>query len=232
MAMGPRGMKAKPDIACPVCEYEKGSLGKPVSREGQMECLECGSTWRVFGTRNPVASETALKPDVIRELKEKLRHQQFDVASSENRISEPKGKSAGFASNVKSYAPGLGMLISCLAVLICFVAVFLGMQLLDSNSIRAQNKALYIGEIELDEQVRRNSSKVFTVRGLVGNPSDVSKPIPVIEIILRKTNGEEITRWYYNSSLASLKPGAKSRFASSIQYDTPAVAYAEAVFKR
>lgn len=121
--------------------------------------------------------------------------------------------------------------MACFAAFLLFAGIYVGMILLESDAPTAQLNALNIAEVEIEEQVRRNGKKIFTVKGLVSNPTSISKTIPPIAIILRKQNGSEITRWYYNSSLASLRPGGKSRFASSIQYDTPIVAYAEAVFK-
>jgi len=181
-------------IACPACEYERNSHGHPVERDGQMQCLDCGSSWREFGThiddsaKEPVPT---LKKTRVRELSEKVSFQTNDPDEYSFH------KSAHIKTHLTNYKPGLGTLMACLGASLLFVGLYLGLFFLQTDS-----------------QVM---------------PSD--KPIPSIAIILRKQNGSEITRWHYNSSLAALRAGGKSRFASSIQYDTPIVAYAEAVFK-
>lgn len=215
-------------IACPACEYERNSHGHPVERDGQMHCLDCGSSWRVFGTLMNSSVEkpaTAPKKTRIRELSEKVSFQTNEPDKPISSIG------AGIKSHVVSYKPGLGTLMSCFGAGLLFLGLYLGLLFLETDRITTPKDALYIAEVEIEEQVRINGDKVFTVKGLVANPTDLSKPIPPIAIILRQQNGSEITRWHYNSSLAALRAGGKSRFASSIQYDTPIVAYAEAVFK-
>lgn len=215
-------------IACPACEYERNSHGHPVERAGQMHCLDCGASWRVFGTlMNGSAEKLANAPAKtrIRELSEKITYQTHEP------VQPISGFSAGIKSHVTSYKPGLGTLMSCFGACLLFLGLYLGLMFLETDKMATPKDALYIAEVEIEEQVRQNGDKVFTVKGLVANPTDLSKPIPPIAIILRKQNGSEITRWHYNSSLAALRAGGKSRFATSIQYDTPIVAYAEAVFK-
>ena len=215
-------------ISCPACEYERNSHGQPIENNGQMKCLDCGSSWRVFGTASNNSIEetkSARQATRVRKLAEQVTITQSEVSQS------PGFDSPLFSNEVKSNAPGLGTVLSCLAAILLFVSVYVGVIFLKADVSSAQVDFLNIAEVKLEEQVRRNGEKVFTVRGLVSNPTSSSKPIPPIAIILRKQNGNEITRWYYNSSLVSLRPGGKSRFASSIQYDTPIVAYAEAVFK-
>ena len=218
----------KSEIACPACEYERNSHGQPVERSGQMVCLDCGSTWRVFGTAINASSE-AVKPEPqktrVRELADQVS---FQTTSPEDELPSYQ---AIIKDNISSYKPGLGMLMSCFGAMLLFAGLYLGVLFMKTDQPSAPIDRLYIAEVEIEEQVRRNGQKVFTVKGLVSNPTDLSRPIPPIAIILRKQNGGEITRWYYNSSLAALRAGGKSRFASSIQYDTPIVAYAEAVFK-
>ncbi len=221
-------MNDKNTISCPACEYERNSHGQPIERDGQMECLDCGSTWRVFGTAlkstsNP--NKPMKKTTRVRDLAEQVTF----VETSSTATSEPEPSI--FIQEPKSYKPGLGVLMASFAALLLFAGVYVGMIFLEKDMPNSQLYVLNIAEIEIEEQVRRNGEKVFTVKGLVSNPTSIAKTIPPIAIILRKQNGSEITRWYYNSSLASLRPGGKSRFASSIQYDTPIVAYAEAVFK-
>ncbi len=214
-------------IACPACEYERNSQGQPVERDGQMKCLDCGSTWRVFGT--------AMKPEPqINQAPQKTRVRELADQVNFNTVAPEEFKPAFIpkaSSELKSYKPGFGTLMSCVGALMLFAGLYLGLLFLEQDHTAMPADALYISEVKIEEQVRQNGEKVFTVKGLVANPTGVSKPIPSIAIILRQHNGSEITRWHYNSALASLRAGGKSRFASSIQYDTPIVAYAEAVFK-
>lgn len=215
-------------IACPACEYERNSHGHPIERDGQMHCLDCGSSWRVFGTLMNSSSEklvSASKKTRIRELSEKVSFQTYEP----DEVVSPL--SAAIPKNITNYKPGFGSLMACVGAGLLFLGLYLGVLFLKTDTAVTPSDHLYIAEVEIEEQVRKNGDKVFTVKGLVANPTDLSKPIPPIAIILRQQNGSEITRWYYNSSLAALRAGGKSRFASSIQYDTPIVAYAEAVFK-
>lgn len=218
----------KNSIACPACEYERNSKGQPVEIKGQMQCLDCGSSWRVFGTA------LAAKSEISAPIKQKTRVRDLaDKVSFQTASPEPESVplSSIAASSLTSYKPGLGTLMSCFGALVLFAGLYLGIVFLETDKPTVISDRLFIAEVEIEEQVRTNGQKVFTVKGLVSNPTDLSKTIPPIAIILRKQNGSEITRWHYNSSLASLRAGGKSRFASSIQYDTPIVAYAEAVFK-
>ena len=215
-------------VSCPACEYERNSHGHPVERDGQMQCLDCGASWRVFGTHIKSSSEKSSAVSSKTRIKELLEEVSFqthelDEASSFNHT--------GNNWNISSYKPGLGSLMACVGAGLLFVGLYVGLLFLEKDAKVMPSDALYIAEVEIEEQVRQNGDKVFTVKGLVANPTQLSKPIPPIAIILRKQNGSEITRWHYNSSLAALRAGGKSRFASSIQYDTPIVAYAEAVFK-
>ena len=218
-------MNGKNIIACPACEYERNSPGQPVERNGQMQCLDCGSSWRVFGTLGKTSNVAVKQKTRAKELAGKVS---FETVNSSELLTP---YSAGFHTNPTSYKLGLGTMMSCFAALLLLAGMYLGMMFLERDMQTVQMDVLNIAEVEIEEQVRRNGQKVFTVKGLVSNPTDISRTIPPIAIILRKQNGSEITRWYYNSSLASLRAGGKSRFASSIQYDTPIVAYAEAVFK-
>jgi hypothetical protein len=193
-----------------------------------MHCLDCGSSWRVFGTLINNSAETnqgQSKKTRIKKLTEDISFQSYEpekpFVSFSNR----------FKTHIPSYKPGFGTLMACVGAGILFLGLYVSVSFLEKQTPAMPSDALYISEIEIEELVRENGDKVFTVKGLVANPTSLSKPIPPIAIILRKQNGSEITRWHYNSSLAGLKAGGKSRFASSIQYDTPIVAYAEAVFK-
>ena len=221
-------MNDKNKIACPACEYERNSHGQPVERNGEIQCLDCGSTWRVFGTATEVSSQSSIQTKPITRAREFAEQVSFkELFDEETTLSF----TTVVQENIKSYKPGLGTLMSCFGAFLLFAGLYAGLIFLEKTAITQPSDVLNIAEVEIEEQVRRNGKKVFTVKGLVSNPTQASKPIPPIAIILRKQNGSEITRWYYNSALVSLRAGGKSRFASSIQYDTPIVAYAEAVFK-
>jgi len=208
-------MNKNQQTACPACEYELNTTGRPVERNGQMECLDCGSKWRVYGTSH--RQENTGTMSVVNE--RALVRLREPLISSEQ------------TSYHQSLKPGSGIFISAVAVFALFACLLSGVLFLQFHTKPVVLNELNIAEVKIREQVRRNGEKVFTVEGLVSNPTNASRPIPPIAIILRQKNGDEIFRWHYTSSLSSLEAGAKSRFASSIQYDTPIVAYAEAVFR-
>jgi hypothetical protein len=221
------------EVACPACEYERNSKGRPIERDGQMECLECGASWREFDSEAIILKAKPFGQKAATS-KTRTRHLADQVSFHVNE--EPVSETPFLASSVQtvsSYTPGLGTMMACFSALLLFAGLYLGITFLQHGPSEVAQRAdkLQIGEIKLEEQVRRNGEKVFTVKGLVSNPTGVAKPIPRIAIILRKQNGNEITRWYYKSTMPALNSGGKSRFATSIQYDTPIVAYAEAVFK-
>lgn len=215
-------MNENKQIACPACEYERNKPGKPVEKHGQMECLDCGSKWRVFGTLNLAKHETRV------EAKDKTRAQvlseQVSFRAYEDEV-KPR-----VLNKKQSFKPGIGLMLSGFAAVLLFVGMFYGVYFLKSEARVLQGNNLNIAEVAIKEQIRRNGEKVFTVEGVITNPTMKDRPIPPVEIILRQKNGSEIFRWQYNSALPSLSAGGKSRFASSIQYDTPIVAYAEAEF--
>jgi len=215
-------------IACPACEYERNSKGQPVERNGQMQCLDCSSTWRELSTAHETVKNAKPKTRA-RQLAEQVTFKEPEPELNKNDYAFANK----YQSVIPSYRPGFGVGLSVFAACLLFLGLYLGLMFLEHGKTQSAQvfDKLQISDIKIEEQVRRNGQKVFTVKGLVSNPTDGSKSIPRIAIILRKQNGSEITRWYYNSSLASLRSGGKSRFASSIQYDTPIVAYAEAVFK-
>jgi len=215
-------MNRNQQTACPACEYERNATGRPVERNGQMECLDCGSKWRVFGTLNQ-QKQTPATPVV-----DELTYARVTAPFLSGNEPEPVNEKT---TRRQSLIPGTGIAVSAFAVFALFACLFFGVQFLQSQTKPAELNTLNIAEVEIKEQIRRNGEKVFTVEGIVSNPTNTSMPIPPIAIILRQKNGDEIFRWHYTSSLSSLEAGAMSRFASSVQYDTPIVAYAEAVFR-
>ncbi|MEL7428491.1 MAG: hypothetical protein AAFN43_00695, partial [Pseudomonadota bacterium] len=88
-----------------------------------------------------------------------------------------------------------------------------------------------ISDVRVDEQISRNGRKVITVKGSINNMTSTPRKIPRVAIILKRKDGGEIVRWRYNPPASSISPGGKTRFASSIQYDTPVIAYAEAIIE-
>ena len=188
-----------------------------------MVCLDCGSSWREFGASSPSKSER-LVADCSTPI----------AISAPVELPKADNLSASFdALKSGSNNPiGLGTMVSGLAAALFVAGLYVGVTFLREGVQPVFNKQLQIAEVSMDEQVRRGGEKVFTVKGMVSNPGEKHKHIPKIEIVLRKQNGAEIVRWYHNSALSSLAPGGRVRFASSIQYDTPVAAYAEANFNK
>lgn len=88
----------KNKISCPACEYERNSHGQPVEREGQMECLDCGSTWRVFGTALKSSIET------VKPIKQKTRVRELaEKVTFEENVFSPEPEISNFKRGPKSY---------------------------------------------------------------------------------------------------------------------------------
>ena len=113
-----------------------------------MKCLDCGSTWRILGAvkQAPVQSEVRQVP---------LVH------VSETRMSdsiEDIGKTVG------KNKPGLGVLMASLAIILLFAGLYLGVHLVQEDQQIVRSDKLHISEVEMEELVRQNGSKVFTVK--------------------------------------------------------------------
>lgn len=179
-----------------------------------MQCLACGSSWKILGDGDD--TDTALTPNHVftENCYASFRfHQEPEVFSSPSR-------NTGFWL----WAAGL----AALAILGGMTAT--GYRMAGIPSFESP-ETLQISKVEMQELVNHSGGKVFTVKGLLSNTSSNSKHIPQITIVLKKTNGSEVLRWKHKSPMPALEAGNEAWFASSIQYDTPFVAYAEASFE-
>lgn len=197
--------------ACPVCEYERGEPGKPIARNNEMHCLSCGSSWKQF--TNSLSSVKSSKDE------QKLgRDNYIDVTEepdvSVSRFSNSSNRTASYA-----ILAGMAALVLCIGATMAFL-----------GSGVTEKKGLHVADIRFEELVR-NGGKVVRVNGTIENSSSNAEVVPRVALVLRKTNGSELTRWYYNSPVAKLHPGARTRFVSSIPYDTPFIASVEALFE-
>ncbi|MEM8648960.1 MAG: hypothetical protein AAGF54_00365 [Pseudomonadota bacterium] len=214
--------------ACPSCEYEKNSPGRPIQEGDHLKCLDCGSTWRQYGNR-PISYSTLAEPEQPAPSREKPTPRFIEDKFFKAR-SEDDGFQANSSSSFSQTSNGVtGFQITLVACFLFFAVLFgtvLGLNFLTP----VQNKeTLHIADVQMQE-LMRGGTKVFTVRGNVNNNTNTRRAIPRIAIILKKSGGEEVFRWYYKSSKTVLEAGGKSKFATSVQYNAPIVAYAEAVF--
>lgn len=221
-------MTSNIEHSCPNCEYERSSRGRPVVQGDEITCLECGNSWKEFnGSGESKAEKT--KSATIAELRKMAQNSTHSLSELEDEPTKPI-KDASFL-NAQSQTTSLRTPFALVALL--FVAFIGGTYWFNglSNEVASQTGPIIISEVKLKEQLSRNGRKVITVRGLLQNSTTKTEHIPSVAIVLRKKDGGEIIRWRYNPPNALLKPGVKTRFASSIQYDTPVVAYAEATIE-
>ena len=102
---------------------------------------------------------------------------------------------------------------------------------LTGGSSQPSYKGLHVADVKFEEVVRGGLGKVVRVKGTISNSGERPEIVKRVAIVLRKSNGNELTRWYYKSPVVKLAPGGKTRFVSSIQYDTPVIASVEASFE-
>ena len=221
--------------SCPNCEYEHGKHGKPVTRGDTIHCLECGTSWKDISANPAFMIEDNSREKTFSEMRNMLRKQEthipwsdasFDATTSKQNSIDMPGHLTQSA-NVKrpvAFVALSAVLFTCLAALTMVMTA-------QDATHETPQQIVSLSDVEYNEQISRTGRKVITVKGLVQNSSDEYQPLRPISIILRRKDGGEIVRWRHVSQKAVLKAGAKSRFASSIQYDTPLVAYAEAVFE-
>lgn len=221
--------------SCPNCEYEHGKHGKPVTRGDTIHCLECGTSWKNISANPSFLIEDNSREKTFTEMRNMLREHETEVLWSDasyeavtlkqNSIDMPG--TAAHSTNVR-FPVGLMAVAVALFVGLGALTMVLTDEKIDQS---VSQQIVSLSDVEYKEQISRTGRKVITVKGLVQNASDEYQPLRPISIILRRKDGAEIIRWRHVSQKAILKAGAKSRFASSIQYDTPLVAYAEAVFE-
>ena len=207
--------------SCPNCEYEHGTSGNPVSSGDVIKCLACGTSWKEFsGTaiaRNPKKKRT----ETVDFLRKMARNDQTEkYAESVFEAQTRNHRSTGYV--------GAFLFI----VLMVGGTLFTGWILNHTPNTRANaHEVISISDVKLREQVGRDGKKVITVRGNINNKTQQHHAVPKVAIILKRKDGGEIVRWHYNPPSRSITPGGKTQFASSIQYDTPIIAYAEAIIE-
>lgn len=206
--------------ACPACEYERGHAGLPVPVADGMMCRDCGTSWKEVGSS--AAHSVKQQPEVSDTPRQGIIDSRIFETSGDDHPPYESEKETVFDGLfakpvVRQFAP------VCAIVLILVASGYFLSELFTKQSIQ-------ISEIEMRQQVNSRGGKVVTVQGLIMNDTQAGKRIPKISIVLRQTNGQEITRWYHQSALTRLKPGAAARFSSSIQSDYESAMYAEAVF--
>ncbi|MEM7289652.1 MAG: hypothetical protein AAF412_04650 [Pseudomonadota bacterium] len=215
-------MNENTTTACPTCEYENGSSGMPVRNGGIMKCLSCGNSWKEFSSvdrsrtpgfapqvNSPGSSDRLYDNDVITDILPET-----DI---------PPTQYAKWTGNASA--------LFCAALLVggtvfgnWYLTKFVGGNEEPSNRIE-------VSQIKLKEQIGRDGHKIITVKGKIENQTYKTHTVPPVAIILRRKDGGEIVRWRYSPAAMKIEPGGNTRFASSIQYDTPVIAYAEAIIE-
>lgn len=200
-------------------------------RGDTITCLDCGTSWKEFsGSGTAVAADN--RAATLKELRILARNgsaEPFteDAHPKSVRVSMQRGNT-GFAST--GFALGL--------ITLAFAGVIGGAMWMSSQpgkhyagSQTATSAPISVSDIKLRERIGRDGKKIITVAGRIENATSRSHPVPPLAIILRRKDGGEIIRWRYTSAKPVLSSGTATRFASSIQYDTPVIAYADAVFE-
>ncbi len=218
--------------SCPNCEYETGKPGRPTLRGDTIHCLDCGTSWKDISANPAILLENNSREKTLDDLRNMLREKHnktlwdtgsHNASQSNNTIDFPDTHGEPSQRNT-------AMTIAT-ALLGVFIMVGGAGTYFWPHTEKGDRSIVSLSDIELKEQIGRAGRKVITVKGLVENGTNEYQAIRPISIILRRKDGGEIVRWRHVSHKPILKAGAKSRFASSIQYDTPLVAYAEAVFE-
>ena len=204
--------------ACPSCEYERASRGKPVLRDGKMHCLECGGSWKEFGNTDFASDGEFIPSPTTDVFVQNANADAVPPPKSQNSTNDPGWAKKG----VFGFLACGFLLIAGIGIMLIFIAY---------NSANRTVDGLQVASVEFEELVRGDLGKVIRVKGTIANSGDSSERVPRILLVLKKANGGELTRWYYNSPVVKLAPGGKTRFVSSIQYDTPFIASVEALFE-
>lgn len=181
-----------------------------------MVCLSCGNRWKELSD-GPVSLGDIWREDT-------------NLQSAKMVIPDEMKKSHvvyGAAESPKhSWLSGvilsIGLLISGIVATTNFM---------EHKTNKLNTRGLKVADLQFEELVRQNLGKVVRVSGTIANTGTDSYPVTRLALILKKSNGSELTRWYYNSPVAKLAPGGKTRFVSSIHYDTPVIASVDAKFE-
>jgi len=221
--------------SCPNCEFEKGKPGRPVLRGENIHCLDCGTSWKDITANSVPLLQDNSREKTFAEMRAMLRQ-----TTNQNRMDdEAYVSNSQFANTIdmpehlEEYtSPGHTAIFAAIALFV-FISVS-GLSPFfywNSDKEDTAQQVVSLTDIELKERIGRAGKKVITVKGLVENGTGEYQALRPIAIILRRKDGGEIIRWRHVSQRPVLKAGARTRFSSSIQYDTPLVAYAEAVFE-
>ena len=222
------------EATCPACDYERSSKGRPLRNGSQLECLDCGTTWREFDDK---AQKPSTSAKITKPVPERKLFGEYSKAAIKglNQTKEEKQSGYSMRSGNRSalYLTGIAgvIFLFCLASSVSIIQSMSHKKPDHTITGSISKSDLKVAEVQLEERLRPTGKKVFTVRGLLSNPTQNTKPLPRLAIILRNEHGAELTRWYYKAPIALLEQGRKLRFSSSIQYDTPMATYAEAKFE-
>ena len=183
-----------------------------------MHCLDCGNTWKELSALLPgPGNSTFSRPVAVAADASVDSEMRAGVADAVARDYRKDGKS--------------GTLPMLLAVFILVLGVGATYLFLTRIQVQPAEKGLHVADLRFEELVRGNLGKVVRVKGVISNSGNQPELVKRLAIVLRKSNGSELTRWYYSSPVVKLAPGGKTRFVSSIQYDTPVIASVEALFE-
>lgn len=219
-------MTAQKNHACPNCEYERGNPGKPVSVGDQVACQVCGTSWKEFSGSGTIREAPARKPDTIAMLRDIARRGDSD------HFEEPALRRSKSALPENQRPRPFMTQVFLVALLLAGGTGLTGWYINTLTTVPdVTANTVSISDVRVDEQISRNGRKVITVKGSINNMTSTPRKIPRVAIILKRKDGGEIVRWRYNPPASSISPGGKTRFASSIQYDTPVIAYAEAIIE-
>ena len=200
-------------LACPNCEYENNSKGRPVVSGDVATCLACGNSWKEYSedTVNLV-NEKRREPAIL--------HPVSHLPVFENPAPETRMPAPAPTHNSGNWT---AYLVAVLIVLLGTVAYF-GVEKPDQG-----NTELVVADVKLQTNNRTNGTQVITVSGKISNQTPLRKNMPPVTIILRDNRGSEISRWRHKSLKVALNPGSATRFSSSIQHASKSIASADIV---
>jgi len=211
-------MDASTHHTCPACEFEKGNKGQPVSTDAGMECLACGSSWKV------IEADSHTTPD-----RENAHYTRASTALVDNRVFnkrhfeplKPRFKMPESQEKSSIYE----MFVTCIVLLISA-----GLFLQTWIWLTPESDELVLSKVNVDAMTSRSGGNAYVVKGVLSNESAQDKKIPRIAIVLRAVDGSPLVRWYHQSPVASVKSNSQQQFISSVIYDADDVSYAEASF--
>ena len=222
-------------ITCPACDYDRGKPGRPQVTGDHVRCLDCGATWRELGSKAPMLKDDRISERVNPFVDTNDKSKTFRSLLPEDATIEASQTGYNMRESNRSalYLSGIAGLVflSCLAASV-FILQSLGAHDVDrmiTSSVGVSE--MRISNIKVTEMVRQGGRKIFRVEGEIENPTKRKKPLPRLLLILKNDRGSELLRWHYSSPVKQMDAGRKLRFASTVQYDTPYAASAEAYFE-